>query len=205
MADIFISYPHDEQKDASFFASILQTKGLSTWAAVTDLSPGDNWKQKIDEALRNAGAIVFFVYPRHEPSQWMEREYMEALDSYYSGTTRILVPLLIGPKAEPPGFLRQWQSLRVENKSDWDRAASQLAEWIRTQQQVRSEPSEKVKREFNQRLNEITKQAKKLGSMNANVDERAVVGGHKTVFRSSRTGELRQVGTKKSRSSKEKK
>jgi hypothetical protein len=118
MPDIFISYPHDEQKDASLFASLLQTKGFSTWTAGTNLAIGDKGVQKIEEALRNAGAIVFFVYPHHEPSQWMRLEYMEALDSYYSGTTRMLVPLLIGAKAEPPGFLRQWQSLRVENKSD---------------------------------------------------------------------------------------
>jgi hypothetical protein len=112
--------------------------------------------------------------------------------------------LLVGAKAEPPGFLKQWQSLRVENKSDWDRAASQLAQWIRNNQHVRSEPGKREKRELSQRLDDITRQAKQLQFSNAQVGEggTAVSVGRKTVVRSSRTGEFRQVGTKKSRSSK---
>src|SRR5438552_14722432 len=127
MPDVFISYPHEAKSDASLFANVLQTKGVSAWVDNIDLPAGSEWKERIGEALSNSGAIVFFVYPHWEPSSWMRQEYMQALESYWAGKTRILVPLLVGAKAEPPGFLKQWQSLRVENKSDWDRAASQLA------------------------------------------------------------------------------
>jgi hypothetical protein len=258
MPDVFISYPHKARSDALFFASTLQAKGLSAWVAETDLPAGREWKEKIGEALSNSSAIVFFVNPRWEPSPWMRQEYMQALESYWSGKTRILVPLLIGAKAEPPSFLKQWQSLRVESKSDWDDAASQLAQWIRNNQDLRSEPGKKEKRELSQRLDDIAKQAKQLQSnsilvVNLSTAQQVLkkgmavairepdqvrrhkhliggleppknivddltklnlpagegmeiraVGtvGDKTVVRSSRTGEFRQVGTKKSRSSK---
>src|ERR1700739_2069905 len=162
MPDVFISYPHEAKGDASLFATVLEAKGVSAWVAETDLPAGQGWQQKIEEALNNAGVIVFLVYPHWEPSPWIQHESMQALESYWSGKTKFLVPLLIGAKAEPPSFLRQWQSLRVETKSDWDRAASQLVQWIRGDQQVRSEPGKKEKQELNQRLDSITRQAKEL-------------------------------------------
>jgi hypothetical protein len=207
MADVFISYPHEAKSDASLFASVLQTKGVSAWVAETDLPAGQGWQQKIEEALSNAGAIVFLVYPHWEPSPWIQHESMQALESYWSGKTKFLVPLLIGAKAEPPGFLKPWQSLRVETKSDWDRVASKLVQWIRSDQQVRSEPGKKEKQELNQRLDAITKQAQELqfsGEQTIRGDLSSSAGT-RTVFRSSRTGEFRQVGTKKSRHSKAKK
>jgi len=202
MPDVFISYPHEAKGDASLFATVLEAKGVSAWVAETDLPAGQGWQQKIEEALNNAGVIVFLVYPHWEPSPWIQHESMQALESYWSGKTKFLVPLLIGAKAEPPSFLRQWQSLRVETKSDWDRAASQLVQWIRGDQQVRSEPGKKEKQELNQRLDSITRQAKELqfSSEQAVGGDSSLSAGHKTVFRSSRTGEFRQVGTKKSRS-----
>lgn len=205
MPDVFISYPHDEKSDAALFASALKNKGLSTWVAEADLPAGADWKGQIDNALTSAGAIVFFVYKHQEPSKWMEWEYMRALESYWSGKARILVPLLMGSNVEPPVFLKQWRSLRVENKSDLERAATRLVKWVQSDQPMRSEPSRKDKQEINQRLNEIARQAKNIESSSSDDKERAMIAGHKTVLRSSRTGEFRQIGTKKkSRPSKSK-
>jgi len=109
MSDVFISYPHEARADASLLANALEKKGLTTWIATKDLSEGGNWKSEIDNALRDAAAVVFLVYSKLEASSWVQHEYMSALDSYWSGQTKILVPLVVGSNAEPPTFLRQWQ------------------------------------------------------------------------------------------------
>lgn len=209
MSDVFISYPHQAQADASLFARTLEQKGLSTWVAQKDLPKNANPKSEIDGALRDAIAVVFLVYSQWEATPWVQHEYMNALDSYWSGRTKMLVPLLIGPNAEAPTFLRQWQSLKVpkvQNRSDWERAAGQLASWIKSNQQVRNKPSKKEKLALNRRLNAIVTVAKKWqsDSDDSSRSESDLGSTGKIVFRSSRTGEFKQRGKKKSRSSQEK-
>jgi TIR domain len=206
MSDVFISYPHEAKEQASLLANALQGKGVSTWFAEKDLSSDADWKRSIRDALRSAGAVVFLVDPRWEASLWMQEEYMQALDSYWAGTTKFLVALLVGAKAEPPTFLRQWKSVRVENKADWDRAASLLAEWIQQDQHVRNEPTKKEKQELDQRLSAITKVAHQWQSSSSQTRKikPSSYQGDNAVFRSSRTGEFRQRGSKKSRPSKAK-
>jgi len=204
MSDVFISYPQEAQADASKLAATLNQKGLSAWTAGDNLSDNSrDWKIEVENALKSAVAIVFLVYPKREPSYWLQHEYMNALESYWSGSAKILVPVLIG-NVEPPSFLRQWQSLKVHEKSDWDRAASQLAKWIQTDQMILHTPRKKDKEQFNKRLNEIAEVAKtwRLASEGS---ERTEPSGGKIVHRSSRTGEFSHSGKKKSRATEKKK
>jgi hypothetical protein len=205
MSDVFISYPQEAQADASKLAATLNQKGLSAWTAGDNLSDNNrDWKTEVENALKSAVAIVFLVYPKREPSYWLQHEYMNALESYWSGSAKILVPVLIG-NVEPPSFLRQWQSLKVHDKSDWDRAASQLAKWIEEDQQVRNRPTQKDKKEFNRRLNNIAEVAKKWRSDSESSSSESSSAGDRIVFRSSRTGEFRHSGKKKSRIKEKKK
>ncbi len=206
MSDVFISYPHEAEADASRLAATLQQKGLSAWTAGDNLSNNSgNWKAEIENALKSAVAIVFLVYPSREPSAWLQHEYMNALESYWSGSAKILVPVLIGKNVEPPSFLRQWESLKVHDKSDWDRTASQLASWIETDQYVRNKPSKKDQAEFNRRLNEIAQVAKRWQSNSESSRVTESGTGDKIVYRSSRTGEFSHGGKKKSRTTGKKK
>ena len=205
MSNIFISYPHQAKADASLFADTLEQKGLSTWLADKDIQAGINPKSEIDVALKSAEAVVFLVYAKWEASPWVQHEYMNALDSYWSGNTKLLVPLLIGPDAEPPTFLRQWQSLKIKNNSDWERAASQLAIWLKSDQQVRNKPSKKEITALNQRLDAIVTIAKKWQADSDVLPKVESIQSTRKSVRSSRTGEFRQRGKKKSRSSQAKK
>src|ERR1700739_1360053 len=102
MPDVFISYPHEAKGDASLFATVLEAKGVSAWVAETDLPAGQGWQQKIEEALNNAGVIVFLVYPHWEPSPWIQHESMQALGSYWSGKTKILFSFFFCGKTKTP-------------------------------------------------------------------------------------------------------
>jgi len=203
MAEVFISHSHRATKDAALLAHALQQKGVSAWTAGKNLSglpPGSDWKAAIQAALEGADAVVFLVIPKWKPSAWIQEEYMKALESYWSGKTRLLVPLLVGANAEPTGFLRQWKSLKVENKGDWDRCAVQLVKWLSNGQQVRSEPSEEAKLERNERLEALTKflhekQSSPPVRSPSSHPKNGTSSGHNL-------GENKQVGRKKGRSSK---
>jgi hypothetical protein len=146
MADVFISYPHEASRDASQFASALKAKGLDTWYAEENLAPGSDWKKEISSALSSANAVVFIVTPDYEPSSWQQEEYMTALESYWSGGKKLLIPILVG-EAAPPKFLQHKESLKIGKKSDWERAANQLISLLQMPQGVPIQPTKQAQRE----------------------------------------------------------
>ncbi|HEV2962613.1 MAG TPA: toll/interleukin-1 receptor domain-containing protein [Candidatus Angelobacter sp.] len=203
MPDVFISSPHEATKDAALLANALEHKGITAWIDRNEISVGDEWEKKIQSALENAHAVVFLI-DGWDQSDKLQKEYMTALESYWSGKTRFLVPVLVGAKAEPPNFLRQWKSLRVKNKSDWNRCAVQLAAWLHTPGHFRSEPSKEAKLERDHRLNEIMKALRQWQSTEEDPG-RNTLPERKPMAKSSRPGEFRQVGKKKNRPSKTRK
>jgi TIR domain len=173
MPDVFISYPHEAFREASLLANALQTRGITNWIDSRDGSSSADWKGKVRDALQNAEAVVFVVTTGSEPSPWVRDEYMSALESYWAGKKKLLVPLLIEHGADAPGFLQQWQSVRIEKRSDWERAADKIAGWLRAYGTSRSEPTKKQCDAWRQRLRNIDKMAGELRevSISASKDE----------------------------------
>jgi hypothetical protein len=161
MADVFISYPHEASRDASQFASALKAKGLDTWYAEENLAPGSDWKKEISSALSSANAVVFIVTPDYEPSSWQQEEYMTALESYWSGGKKLLIPILVG-EAAPPKFLQHKESLKIGKKSDWERAANQLISLLQMPQGVPIQPTKQAQRERTQRMRKIVTLMKRM-------------------------------------------
>jgi TIR domain len=157
MANVFISYPHEAAKEAALLASALEEKGVKSYRDF-EINPGMNIPEGIGEALQRSEAVAFLVTRDAEPSEWVRQEFSIALESYWSGSTKLLVPVLIGRETEPPSFLRQWNSLRVEKKADWAKAAEQLSIWVRDYQSIKNQPSTKEVAERRNRLKSIDRQ-----------------------------------------------
>ena len=168
MANIFISYPHEAARDASRFANALKAQGLDTWYAEENLNQGDDCKSQLQAALNSADAVAFLFLPNFQPSSWLQYEYMSALESYWAGNKKLLVPVILG-EVELPGFLRQWTSIRIEKKSDWNRAANQILEWLNNNQGPSSKALKKAKDQRNQRLKMITRVIEASSSRNAKI------------------------------------
>ena len=165
MLDVFISYPHKAAKDASQLAKALRAQGLKTWYAEENLMPGEDQKIEIHSAIRDAKSVVVLIVPNSRPSSWQQEEYMAALESYWSGGKRLLVPVVIG-EAEPPTFLQQWKSLKVKKAGDWKRAASQITKWLSTPNKSNVGPTRKAKEKRAQRL-ETIKELMQLSKTNS--------------------------------------
>lgn len=154
MPDVFISYPHQAADDAILLADALQARGVTTWYAPKDLPQAKDRKEAIYEALDSASAVAFLVTPHTTPTSWVRNEYMAALESYWAGKKKLLVPVLV-KNAEPPSFLRSWTFVRVQRKSDWDRAAQELISLLYTQESRRNEPTKKAIQDRTRRLRRI--------------------------------------------------
>lgn len=141
MADVFISYPQAAVRPAEAFSNALEAKGLKSWYASRDLSSGDQSPTEIEDAIKAADAAVFLITPDAEPSSWMRQEYSTALEAHWCGKPKLLIPVLIGKETKPPDFLRQWESVRIEKKAGWAKAADKVYAWLQRDESQKNLPS----------------------------------------------------------------
>jgi TIR domain-containing protein len=79
MAQIFISY---SRKDIGFvrkLAGDLEKAGYEVWWDLTDLRGGDDWPRVIPAAIESSDRVVVVLSPNSVVSDWVEKEYTQAL------------------------------------------------------------------------------------------------------------------------------
>lgn len=110
---VFLSYASDDRLRAELFVRALEERGWSVWWDRTDIPPGERFSRIINEAIRDARAVVVLWSARSVDSDWV-------LDEADEGRKRgILVPVLVDNVEVPRGF-RQLQHARL---IDWHGAA----------------------------------------------------------------------------------
>ena len=58
---IFISYKSDEKQHAIEVKLMLQTNGIHGWIDESEIMAGDNYAERIDEAVRNSSAVLLIM------------------------------------------------------------------------------------------------------------------------------------------------
>lgn len=112
-SDIFISYATDTKPFAEQLAQALQQQGFHAWADFKDLRPGQVFRNELERALDNARSFLILVSPASRASAWQDAEWRAALVKVWSDSNKRMIPVVVGG-AEPPPFLRNWVSLRVD-------------------------------------------------------------------------------------------
>ena len=99
MADVFISYAHQDEKRAKRVAGLLEKKGLSIWWD-RHIPPGKTWDEVIGTALDEAECVVVLWSANSIKSDWVKEEASR-------GATRgAMVPVIFDHVASPLGFGR---------------------------------------------------------------------------------------------------
>jgi hypothetical protein len=154
MAEVFISYPRDARQRSLRLAVAIRAKGVDVWCAEDNLSPGADWKTRIITALEDADAVIFVILPGSQPSAWIQEEWMAALESYWAGKKKMLIPVFLG-NADSPAFLMQWPSLRIKKPSDVNKVANQIVKWLHSEAKPQVEITKKIKQERSERIREL--------------------------------------------------
>jgi adenylate cyclase len=108
MSDIFISYSSEDQATARHFADAFEAEGFSVWWDAA-LRSGQTYDQVIEEALREAKAVVVLWSPNSVASRWVRAEATEA------DRLQTLVPAIIEDCKLPIVF----ELTHCENLSGW--------------------------------------------------------------------------------------
>ena len=109
---VFISYTCEDKDLARKLSRRLQDAGFDVWLDENNILPGDNWAEKVSQALKESQAMVVLVSPAAMDSKWVRHEIEFALGAKeYSGR---LVPVFVGPRDRIPEDRLPWILRRLK-------------------------------------------------------------------------------------------
>jgi len=96
MSKIFISYSRKDIDFARKLAGDLETAGYDVWWDITDLQGGDDWVRTIPNAIASSQFVIVVLTPNSIESEWVEKEYTQALT-----LRKKIIPIMLVPCSVP--------------------------------------------------------------------------------------------------------
>lgn len=137
MRHVFISYSHQDHDFAQLLRTELQNAGISTWLALENIKPGEDWKGEIDEAIKNSFALIVIISPASDQSKYVTYEWALA---YGFGIP--IIPILYKRLNAPQKPHPRLESLQYE-----DFTTSRNRPWYRIIQRLNEIQAEYLRRE----------------------------------------------------------
>lgn len=121
MAHVFISYKHDDGDFVIVLKQRLEEAGFVAWMD-SDIAPGDDWRQDIDDAIRNAFALLVIMSPAARMSEYVTYEW-----AFATGSRVPVIPLMLQPTSLHPR-LEALQHLDFTDikQRPWDQLIAQI-------------------------------------------------------------------------------
>lgn len=163
---MFISYSH--QDDNEFFERLkqeIEKENIEYW---TDekISPGEVWSKAIDDAIKNAFAVIVVMSPVATKSQYITYEWSFAL-----GLGKVVIPIIVTKGAELHPKLGEIQHIDFTNRQNqpWDRLITRLKAVMNLPQsvpQTLSENNDRLISDLNSKRSDTRRNAiKTLGDL----------------------------------------
>jgi hypothetical protein len=131
--NVFVSYSAASKEWAVRLKSALQHHGVNTWSDPGDTATQLSWSERIEQAIRNAQAIVILLEGDAEPDDKQRLTWQLTIEAVWSDDHKRLIPFLLR-NAELPSFARaavppdgSLPVVRVHDPyRDWERAVNNL-------------------------------------------------------------------------------
>jgi HEAT repeat protein len=117
MSHVFICYHHGDGDFAEILRSKIEAAGFATWMD-DRLRVGEDWRQKIEQAIKGAFALIVVITPEAEASEYVTYEWACALGAGVKVIPVLLKPTECHPRLEALQYLdfsnhraRPWEKL----------------------------------------------------------------------------------------------
>ena len=174
---VFISSSSRSAKLAAKLAEHLRQHGISPWLDLEELRPGDLWRHKMEDALRNCKYVVTIFDSNENVDAGQRRVLTEVLNAIWDDDGKRLIPVLLRD-AKLPDFMHMAgpeagvQAIRIaEPRTGLDEAARKLADLVRDDKTLRDSgigesirPAKRNLRDYERRLSYINGVADALKS-----------------------------------------
>ena len=160
--NVFISYASDTKPLAEELARVLESQGVEAWVDFKDLHPGQRWREELERAIDAAQWFVILVSSDSRATPWQEAEWSAALERTWTDHEKKMLPVVFG-ESDPPPFLRNWVSLRIDphaEGSTWTRQVLDALRNLRNEAVHNVSPQNQEERQ--KRLDEVRRAAEEL-------------------------------------------
>lgn len=122
---VFVSYKHEEQEFVEMMIRQLQAAGFKVWIDTEQLRAGENWREAINYAIKEAFALILVISPEAKSSQYVTYEW-----AYAQGAGVKVIPVLLKPTEKLHPQLEQLQYLDFTDRArpSWDKLLRRLWE-----------------------------------------------------------------------------
>ena len=120
---VFISHAHTDESLVKKVVTVLEDAGLEVWDDTREIMPGDNWADKVAQALQESEAMVVLLTPDALRSSWVRRDIEYALGE--QNYRKRLIPVLVGDlqelsKEDVPWILRHLRMIKLAEHTKED-------------------------------------------------------------------------------------
>lgn len=131
---VFLSYEHNDISLAKKIESVLKNAGFQVWNSETEILPGDNFAEKISEALKASDAMVVLLTQESLNSKWIQWEIEYALSN--KSYNKRVIPVLVGSEESVslesiPWILRKLQMIRLSKPEHAEKEINQITEALK--------------------------------------------------------------------------
>ena len=126
---VFISLADTDEPLVKKIATVLEEAGLEVWDAARDIMPGDNWANKVGQALQESEAMVVLLTSESLKSSWVRWEIEYALGE--QGYRKRLIPVLAQKelsKEDVPWILRHLHMIKLAEHAKEEEGIKQIAQ-----------------------------------------------------------------------------
>jgi len=74
MSQVFISYNHNDGDFADNLKEKIKKAGFEPWIDITGLRAGEDWRAEIDQAIKEASALIVVMTPKAKESEYVTYE-----------------------------------------------------------------------------------------------------------------------------------
>lgn len=117
MKDFFISYTNADRNRATWVAELLEENNYQVTIQEWDFMPGDNFVQKIDEALKTCNKMIIILSEAYIKSKWCTSEWTSKLTEQNSSNKNKIIPIKIQP-FELKGLLSPIVYINIVDKTE---------------------------------------------------------------------------------------
>lgn len=175
---IFISYSHSDADKAKVFARLCQKIGARTWLDTdTNVQPGENWKEKILDAIQTCNIIVVLISQDSQFNEpWQKREWNAICERHWTQPEVKVFPIRLD-ESKLPAFLRQMQAFDGRNRNELELCAQRISrfqgvEKSPNQSVISSDELEELKDRFRQVFEAITESSSEEALLNKRPEDK---------------------------------
>jgi TPR repeat protein len=140
--DIFISYSRRDFDDVYQMVSNIKAAvpGIKIWFDITGIESGDEFEEKIVNAIDDSNTLLFALSENSIKSEWVKSEVL-----YAKNSGKRVIPVLLNGAELTGWFLFKLGSIdciRIDNELQWKKLISDLKGWFSKEESADKGPKD---------------------------------------------------------------